>query len=69
MQTKFNEVVDMVYSLPQNEKIELCELLEKNIIESRREEIYNDFLEAKEDHKKGVLKSGNSIEEIKKLLK
>jgi RNAse (barnase) inhibitor barstar len=53
---RFNDMVDKIYSLPLDEKIELKNLLEHNISEERRNEIVTNFKKASEEYQSGKLK-------------
>jgi len=64
----FNRVVETIYSLPIDEKIELKTLLEHNIAETRRNEIANNFKKAQSEHSEDTLKFSDSIEDLKKML-
>ncbi len=64
----FNEMVDKIYSLPLEEKIELKNLLEHNISEERRNEIGANFKKAKDEHISGKLSFSSKLEELKKML-
>ena len=64
----FTEIVDNIQTLPFDEKMELKNLLEKYLIEERREEIYQSHLEAKEMAEKGELKFSGNTDELMKML-
>jgi len=49
----FTEIVDNIQTLPFDEKMELKNLLEKYLIEERREEIYQSSIEALKMAEKG----------------
>lgn len=65
---RFNEVVEKIYGLPLEDKIELKNLLERNISEERRNEIMVNFKKSKEEHQSGKLKFSSKLEELKKML-
>jgi hypothetical protein len=48
---QFNSIVDTVYNLPLDEKVELKNLLEHNISDSRRDEIFSNYKESQEEQK------------------
>jgi hypothetical protein len=43
----FGSIIGEIYELPLEEKQQLLEMLERNITESRRDEIFKNYLEAK----------------------
>ena len=65
---RFNEVVEKMYSLPLDDKLELKNLLERNISEERRIEIMANFKKSKEEHKAGKLKFTSELDKLKKML-
>lgn len=65
---QFNDLVDQIYKMPLEDKLELKNLLEHNIAESRREEIANNAKEAKKEHKSGKLSFSSDIQELKNML-
>ena len=65
---KFENIVDLIYSLPLENKEELRTLLDHNISEARREEILKNSKIARSEHKAGKLKHSDSVEELKKML-
>ena len=62
---QFNELVDQIYGMPLEDKLELKNLLEHNIADSRRKEIANNEKKAKEEHKSGKLSFSSNISEVK----
>lgn len=65
---RFNDIVDKIYSLPIEEKVELKNLLENNIAESRRNEIASNYAKSREEEKSGKLESSSDINELKNML-
>jgi hypothetical protein len=65
---QFNDLVDQIYGMPLEDKLELKNLLEHNIADSRREEIACNLKKAKEEHKSGKLYFSTSITELKNML-
>ena len=65
---QFNDMVDKIYSLPLEDKMELKNLLEHNISEERRNEILANFKKSKEDHQSGKLKFSSELDELKNML-
>ncbi len=68
MDTTFSQVVDSVYSLPLEDKIELVSLLDRNIAEERRNEIHRNYLIARKEEKHKKLVFSSDIEKLKSLL-
>ncbi|HRD37784.1 MAG TPA: hypothetical protein PLC65_04060 [Bacteroidia bacterium] len=64
----FSQIVEDIKKLSLSEKEELQALLEKYLIEARRDEIQSHFEESKEEYKKGKLKSSSNINSLKKSL-
>ena len=62
---KFNNIVEEVKELSLAEKEELHQLLEKYLIEARRDEIHSNYKKSKKE--KG-LKFSSSIKDLKSLL-
>jgi len=65
---QFNDLVDQIYGMPLEDRLELKNLLEHNIAESRRSEIVNNAKKAKEEHKSGKLNFSSNIAELKTML-
>ncbi|MFN5539429.1 MAG: hypothetical protein ACK481_05150 [Candidatus Melainabacteria bacterium] len=63
---QFNEIVDVIYSLPVAEKLELQNLLEHNIADTRRNEIYANYRISCKEHEEGKLKFSSDIDKLKK---
>ncbi|MBN8838017.1 MAG: hypothetical protein J0I09_12210 [Sphingobacteriia bacterium] len=66
--TNFTNVVESIYNLPLEEKLELKSLLEHNIAETRRNEIAENYKKATEENKKSKLKFSSNIKDLKKML-
>ena len=64
----FNTIVETIYNLPLDERLELKTLLEHNIAEARRDEIFVNFKKAKGEEKTGKLTFSSNVEALKKLL-
>ena len=64
----FSNIVDAIYNLPLDDRLELKNLLEHNIADARRKEILQNFKAAKIEEKAGKLKFSSSIKELKKML-
>jgi hypothetical protein len=65
---RFDDIVDKIYSLPLEEKVELKNLLENNIAESRRNEIALNYSDARKQENSGKLKFSSDINELKNML-
>ena len=64
----FNTLVENIYSLSLEERLEIKSLLENNISETKREEILDNYKKSKAEHTKGRLKFSSKIGELKKML-
>ncbi len=64
----FTQIVEKIKKLSFDEKEELHLLLEKYLIEARRDEIYTHFEESKVEYKKGKAKFSSSLKDLKKSL-
>ena len=65
---QFKDIVEKVYSLPIDEKLELKNLLEHNISEARRTEILANFKQSQEEEKSGKLIFASNADDLKKML-
>ncbi|MFC3362650.1 hypothetical protein ACFOG5_05620 [Pedobacter fastidiosus] len=61
-------MVDTMYNLPLEDRLELKELLEHNIADSRRDEIEANLKAAKKEYKSAELKFSSNINQLKKML-
>ncbi|MDZ4823626.1 MAG: hypothetical protein SH856_09215 [Flavobacteriales bacterium] len=66
MEKSFDKLVDAAYKLPIEEREELKNLLEHNIAEARRNEIFENGIQAKKEHAAGKLKFSSEIRNLKK---
>jgi hypothetical protein len=64
----YNDIVDKIYSLPLEDKVELKELLENNIAEARRAEIQLHYKQSKDEEKSDSLVFSSNIDDLKKML-
>ena len=64
----FNSLVEMMYNLSLDEKTTLLALLEKNIIESRRDEIFKKYKMAQKEEKSGKLEFSSDMKAMEELL-
>ncbi|MEK7718760.1 MAG: hypothetical protein AAB347_04010 [Bacteroidota bacterium] len=65
---QFKDLVEKIYDMPLEDKLELKSLLEHNISEARRNEIATNHKKAQEEHKSGRLKFSSKVNELKKML-
>ena len=66
--TNFNNIVETIYGLPLEDKMELITLLEHNVADSRREEIADNYKKSTIEQKTGKLKFSSKISDLKKIL-
>ncbi len=66
--SSFNNIVKAIYNLPVNDKIELKNLLEHNIADARRDEIFANYQQAKAEHEAGKLTFSADINKLMKTL-
>lgn len=64
----FDTVVEAIYNLPLEHRLELKVLLEHNIADSRRTEIAENYKKAQIEEKSGKLKFSSNIKELKNML-
>jgi hypothetical protein len=65
---QFNDIVEKIYSLPLEEKVELKNLLEHHISDVRRDEILLNSKKAMVENQLGKLKFSSEIDDLKKML-
>ena len=65
---QFNNIVETIYGLPLEDRLEIKNLLKHNIADSRRNEIANNYKQSQEEHKSEKLKFSSKISELKKML-
>ena len=68
MQKTFSELVNNVRNLSLAEKIEIKNIVEKSIIEERRNEIYDCYLQSKRENKDDKLKFSDDINQLRKMI-
>ena len=61
----FQEAVDIVESLPQNQQEDLIGILQRRMIEQKRESLVKSVRQARVEYKKGKIKRG-SVEDLLK---
>ncbi|GHT75899.1 hypothetical protein FACS189456_7580 [Bacteroidia bacterium] len=64
----FTNLVDAMYSLPIDERVELKTLLECSIADIRRDEILENYRQAQAENSAGALQFSGNIETLKKML-
>jgi hypothetical protein len=64
----FNDIVEKIYGLTLEDKIELKNILEHNISDARRNEIASNFKRSLTEFKSGKLKFSSKLVELKKML-
>jgi len=64
----FNSIVEVIYNLSLDDRLELKNLLEHNIADARRNEIFENFKKAQAENKSGQLKFSSNINELKVML-
>jgi len=65
---EFSSIVETVYNMPLEDRMELKNLLEHNIADSRRDEIVSNFKKTQQEVKAKELKFSSNIQELKKML-
>ena len=65
---QFNTIVETIYSLPLEDRLEIKNLLEHNIADTRRNEIANNYKKTQEEYKSGKLKFSSKINDLKEML-
>ncbi len=69
MQTaKFNEVIETIRSLSSKEKEEIKFLIERYLIEEKREEIYQNYQKSLEELEEGKIKFTKNINKLKEMI-
>lgn len=66
--TQFNNIVETIYNVPLEDRLEIKNLLEHNIADSRRNEIASNYKKAHEEYKSDKLRFSSNIKELKKML-
>ena len=64
----FNTIVETIYGLSLEDKIEIITLLENNIADSRREEIAANYKKSTIEQKSAKLKFSSKVKELKKMI-
>lgn len=64
----FDQVLNNLYKMSLEERLEIRNLLDHNIAETRRKEILKNYKLSQEEHENGALQFSSSIDELKKML-
>jgi len=71
MKTKavqFKDIVDSIYELPLEVRLELRNLLDLNIAEARRDEIARNYKKSQNEFEAGILEFSSNLNDLKKKL-
>lgn len=66
MEVRYDILLENIKKLPLPEKEELKNLIEKYIIEEKREEIYENYLKSLNEYKQDKLQFSSDINELRK---
>jgi len=66
MEVRYDILVENIKKLPLSEKEELKNLIEKYIIEEKREKIYENFLKSLNEYKENKFEFSSNINELRK---
>lgn len=69
MEQTFSNIIDMVQKLSLDEKEEVKFILDRSIVEQRREEIYNNYKNSKKEYEKSKLQFSDNTDELKIMVK
>lgn len=64
----YNELIEKIIKLPLEYKLEIKDIIEKNIIETRREEIEKNYQKSLKEEKNNELEFSSKISQLKKIL-
>ena len=67
MDVTFQEVLDIVESLPEYQQEDLVDIIRRRLIEQRRDRLADSIREAKEEYARGEVKKG-SVDDLMKEL-
>jgi len=65
---QFNNIIETIYGLPLEDRLEIKNLIEHSIADTRRNEIANNYKSSLEEQKSEKLKFSSKINELKKML-
>lgn len=64
----FKDIVEIIYELPLDVRLELKNLLELNIAEARRDEIAGNYKKSQKELDSGILEFSSNLNDLKKKL-
>ena len=64
----FKDIVEIIYELPLDVRLELKNLLELNIAEARRDEIASNYKKSQKELDSGILEFSSNLNDLKKKL-
>jgi hypothetical protein len=67
MDVTFQEVLDIVESLPEYQQEDLIDIIRRRLIEQRRDKLAESIREAKEEYARGEVKKGTVDDLMKEL--
>jgi len=67
MDVTFQEVLDIVESLPEYQQEDLVDIIRRRLIEQRRDRLANSIREAREEYGRGEVKRGTVNDLMKEL--
>ena len=67
MDVTFQEVLDIVESLPEYQQEDLVDIIRRRLIEQRRERLADSIKEAREEYGRGEMKKGTVDDLMKEL--
>ena len=67
MDVTFQEVLDIVESLPEYQQEDLIDIIRRRLIEQRRDKVAESIREAKEEYARGDVKKGTVDDLMKEL--
>jgi hypothetical protein len=67
MDVTFQEVLDIVESLPEYQQEDLVDIIRRRLIEQRRDRLANSIREAREEYARGEVKRGTVDDLMKEL--
>ena len=69
MAKTFQEALDMVESLPENQQEDLIDIVRRRLIEQRRDRLSDSIREAREEYARGEVRKGTVDDLLKALSK
>ena len=65
---QFSKIIERIYSLSLEDRLEIKNLLEHNIADTRRNEIADNYKKSKEEYQTAKLKFSSNVNELKEML-